>query len=117
VINDPERSAASMIITARESPEMTELRGGKSRARHGAKRRFADDGAVCTDGVVQFEVLRRIGMIEAAGQHADGAGLERASMRGGVHSAGETGNDDIACFAESGRQAFGEHQRGAGALA
>jgi hypothetical protein len=64
-----------------------------------AERRFADHGALFADGLVQFQVLRRIGMIEAAGKHSRGPGLQRAFVRGGVEPAREAGDDGKACGA------------------
>ena len=111
-MSEPERNAASMMTTARETPEMIELRRGKSRARatlpSGASLITAPRSQ---SRVVQLHVLRRIRMIQPAGEHADRAGGERASVRGCVDAAGEAGDDSESRRAEIGGKPFSEHQR------
>ena len=46
--------------------------------------------------------------VHAAGEHGDGAGLQRALMRGGVDAAGEARHDDEAGPAQAHRQLPGE---------
>ena len=95
-MREPERSAASTMTTPTEMPEMMRLRRGKSRARgFPGHRHFADVRAASFDDLVgEGNVLGRVGAVEAAGKHGDGARGERRLVRGGVDAARQTGGDD-----------------------
>ena len=74
VISVPDRRAASTISTPKATPEMMRLRRGKSCAR-GAKPGgiLADQAAPLADLALQLGMLRRIDVVEAAGEHGDGS--------------------------------------------
>ena len=93
VISEPERRAASTMTTPTESPEISRLRRGKSRARGSQQRHFRDGGAFGEDRLQQIAVLGRIDAVVAAGQHRDGAGRQTRAVRGGVDAAREAGDD------------------------
>ena len=42
------------------------------------------------DGALKVCILRRVDDVDAAGEHGDGAALERGKMGGGVDAAGKT---------------------------
>ena len=70
--------AASTITTPETKPEMMRLRRGKSLSR-GWKpgRHLGDEAAALADPALQLGVLGRIDPVEAAGEHGDGAALQR----------------------------------------
>ena len=92
----------------RDSPEMMRLRRGKSWAR-GTKPGgvLADQAATLADLALQLGMLRRIDVVEAAGEHRDGAVLERRLVGRRVDAAGEPGGDDVAGAADARRRTCG----------
>ena len=109
VISVPDRRAASTISTPSAMPEMMRLRRGKSCAR-GTKPGgvLADQAAALADLALQLGMLRRIDVVEAAGEHGNGAVLERRLVRRRVDAAGQPGGDDEAGAADAGREHAGE---------
>ena len=87
-------------------PEMMRLRRGKSRARGsqpiGISLRWAPPRG--EDALGEAGVLRRVEVVEAAGEDGDRAGRERRLVGGGVDAAGEAGGDDEAGLAEAARR-------------
>ena len=57
---------------------------------------------------LQLGMLRRIDVVEAAGEHGDGSVLERRLVCGTIDAAGEPGGDDEARAADAGREHAGE---------
>ena len=83
VIRLPERSAASTTTTpSDEAGDDAVAAREVARLGRGAERRLGDHGACLGDAALQIGVLRRVGIVEAAGHRRDGApGLQRAGMR------------------------------------
>jgi hypothetical protein len=86
-------------------------------ARREAGRPLADEQSPFADGALQLLVLGRINYVDTAGEHGDGAVLERGNMRRGVDAAGEPGGDDEALKREIGRNLAGEFLSDGGAVA
>ena len=109
VISEPERSAASTTTTPSEMPEIRRLRRGKSLPR-GEKpgARSLMQQALLADGALQLFILGRVDDVDAAGEHGDGAVLERGKMRRRVDAAREARGDDEAFQAELGGELAGE---------
>ena len=109
VISEPERAAASTTTTPSAIPEMIRLRRGKWRACGSLPSGNSATIAPCRrKRLVEPAVLLGIDDIDAAGDDRDGAGRERAQMRGGVDAAGEPGDDDEPALAERGGELAGE---------
>ena len=97
VIREPERSAASMTTTPCDRPLTMRLRRGNARARGGAPRgNSASNRPRPAIFAVEPGVLRRVDLVDPAGQHGHGAGVQGSRMGGGVDAAGEPGGDDKA---------------------
>ncbi len=91
---------------------MIELRRGKvASARHRAQRRFGDDRAALAERNEQFQVLRRVRVIQPASNNADCARLQRAAMGGGIDASRESGDYGVAGGAEVSGDPLSQHQR------
>lgn len=83
--------------------------------RRSAQREFAEHGATTFDDCVgEAAMLWRVGNVDTASQHRDGAaaGLERSAMRRGVDSARQATDDDEAMCGEFKAQPLGHPQTG-----
>lgn len=60
---------------------------------------------------MQFEILRRVRVIEAARQDTHSARRQRAAMCGGIYAACEAGDDCEAGLAKIGGDTLREHER------
>ena len=99
VISEPEAGAASTTTTPSASPAMIRLRRGKSLARAIAPSgRSLTTAPSASDPLHQRGVLRRVGDVDAGGDHGDrgAAGGERALVRRRVDAAGEARDHDEA---------------------
>ena len=77
------------------------LRRGKSWPRGvKPKRHLADEAAALADLALQLLVLGRIDVVEAAGEHGDGAGVDRRLVRHAVDAARQARGDDEAGAAD-----------------
>ncbi len=66
---------------------------------------------------MQREVLRRIGSVETAREHRDGAGLERGFVHARIDAARHAGDDDETKLAQFTRKLRGEFLPGSGGFA
>jgi hypothetical protein len=62
-------------------------------ARREARRVLRDEAAALADLAVEHGILRRINVVDAAGQHRDGTSVEGGIVGGGVDTPGETRGD------------------------
>ena len=93
-------------------------------ARGEAEGHFADEAAALADLALQVLVLGWIDVVEAAGEHGDGAGVDRRLVRHAVDAARQAGGDDeagaadlvreLACQLGAGRRALSRPDDGDG---
>jgi hypothetical protein len=83
-----------------------------------AERHLGNRGAArLDDGRQQGLMLARIDLVMAAGEHGDGAALDRGAVGGLIDATRQTRDDDKTGLAEIARQLAGEFQAGAGGIA
>ncbi len=124
----PERRAASTMSDAQRQARDDAVAARKVLAARGkAERHLADEAAALADLALQLVVLGRIDIVEAAGEHRDGAGVDRRLMRHAVDAARQARGDDeagaadlvreLACQLGAGRRALPRADDGDGRAA
>ena len=109
VIREPDRRAASTMMTPIERPEINRLRRGKSWARGSHPSGISEMAAPSNhEGLDQFNVLGGIDTVMAAGKNGDRAGLQAGAVCCRVDAACETGNDGKSSRTEIPRHSIGE---------
>lgn len=77
---------------------------------------LADKEALLADGDLQILVLRWVDIVDAAGEHGDGAALKRGLMGCGVDATGKTRGNDEAFAAKLDREGTGKFLSDGGAI-
>ena len=114
LISEPERFAASMTTSPSDRPAISRLRRGKSLARGSQPNGISEMAAPprLGDLLAKLDVLGRVGLVEPAGQHGDGAGRQAALMRRRIDAARQPRSDRIALAAELGGEVARELDAG-----
>jgi hypothetical protein len=91
----------------RDSGDQPVAAGKVLSPRRESGRPLADEHSPLADGAVQLLVLGRINIVDAAGEHGDGAMVERGGVRRRVDAAGKPRGDDKSFNREAGGRSGG----------
>jgi hypothetical protein len=96
------------MTTPSDTPEISRLRRGKSRARLPAERHFSHREPGVQNLVEKARVLRRIDAVLATGENGQRTGRNTGAMRGSVDAARQPGCGGKSRFTELARQPLGD---------